>query len=310
MTAPSHSPENAYRDPATGKSESLTYAATIDIEIIRALIDDCLRAEEILGVDADFGRRLTDIRAKLPPFRVGKHGQLQEWIQDYDEVEPGHRHMSHMLALYPLTLITPETPDLFAAARATIARRLANGGGQTGWSRAWIISLFARLLDGETAYQNLLVLLRKSTLMNLFDTHPPFQIDGNFGGTAGIAEMLLQSQGGRVRPLPALPKAWGEGSVRGLCARGGFIIDMDWREGQLTRIQVLSKKGGILKLANPFRGRAVDVRGAGLRPEAFGAEVIEIAMRPGGVVVLASPARASGGEPGGRREQPWGGTVR
>ncbi|MGZ5454751.1 MAG: glycoside hydrolase family 95 protein, partial [Candidatus Aminicenantales bacterium] len=158
VTAPSHSPENAYLDPKTGKSESLTYAATIDVEIARALFENCIRAAGILGVDAEFSARLKELEAKLPPLQIGKFGNLQEWIKDYDEVEPGHRHMSHMLALYPLAQITPETPELFEAAKRTIARRLEHGGGQTGWSRAWIVSFYARLLEGETAYQNLLTL--------------------------------------------------------------------------------------------------------------------------------------------------------
>ena len=293
VTSPSHSPENSYLDPATGKPESLTYAATVDIEIARALIENCLRAQGVLGIDADFGRRLKEIRAKLPPFRVGKYGQLQEWIQDYDEAEPGHRHMSHMLALYPLDLITPGTPTLFDAARKTIARRLENGGGQTGWSRAWIVSFSARLLDGEAAYANLLVLLRKSTLTNLFDTHPPFQIDGNFGGTAGIAEMLLQSHGGLIRALPALPKAWPEGRATGLCARGGFVIDMAWSAGALTSLRALSKTGGVLKILNPFGRTPFDVRGAALRPGEAAKDILEFTTRPGTIIELAGhPAPA------------------
>ncbi len=290
VTAPSHSPENAFIDPRTGQPVFLTYGATIDIEIARALFDYCIKASDILGLDRDFARRLEEMRDKLPPFRVGRYGNVREWIEDYAENEPGHRHMSHMLGLYPLALFTPDTPELYEAARKTIARRLANGGGQTGWSRAWIVCFFARLLDGEAAHRNLLTLLRKSTLSNLFDTHPPFQIDGNFGGTAGIAEMLLQSHQGFIRLLPALPAAWGTGSVKGLVARGGFEVGISWRDGKVERVEILSKKGNPLRLANPFLGRGASIRaeGASLSREALAGNFIEAGMKPGQRVVLSA----------------------
>ena len=175
-----------------------------------------------------------------------------EWIEEFKEAEPGHRHMSHLFALHPGAQITPETPELYAAARRTLERRLENGGGHTGWSRAWIINFYARLLDGDEAYKHLRQLLEKSTLPNLFDNHPPFQIDGNFGGTAGIAEMLLQSQNGVVQILPALPKAWTEGEVSGLKARGNFEIGIEWLGGVAEKITVKSLSGAPLNLA--YRG--------------------------------------------------------
>jgi alpha-L-fucosidase 2 len=258
VTNPSHSPENAFIVPGTKESSSLTYAATIDIEILNTLFDQCREACGILGADADFAARLEAAQKRLPPVRINSKGVIQEWIEDYDEVEPGHRHMSHLLGLYPLAQFTPETPELFQAAKATIERRLSFGGGQTGWSRAWMICMYARLLDGDAAYQNVLNLLRKCTLINLFDTHPPFQIDGNFGGTAGIAEMLIQSHNGLIRLLPALPKAWGTGEVKGLCARGGFVVDLKWADGQLVNARISSESGGTAKII--YAGKEQDIK--------------------------------------------------
>ncbi len=250
VTNPSHSPENNFIDKKTGEISALTYGATIDIEIINALFDNCIQASEILGTDREFASRLSSIKKRLPPVKINSKGVIQEWIKDFDETEPGHRHMSHLLGLYPLAQFTSDTPELFKAARATIERRLSYGGGHTGWSRAWIINFYARLRDGEKAYMNLRELLGKSTLNNLFDTHPPFQIDGNFGGTAGIAEMLIQSQNEVIRLLPAVPKEWANGEVKGLCARGGFVIDMTWKNGKTEKVKIFSKKGGSTSILN------------------------------------------------------------
>ena len=250
VTNPSLSPENVYILPS-GEQGCCCMGATMDLEILRELFTGCKKAAEILGdaVDeaeipdvSDMRKLQKEINAaleKLPPIRIDSTGRVMEWMEEYEEAEPGHRHVSQLYGLYPSDQISMDkTPELAAAAAETLRVRLANGGGHTGWSRAWIINFYAKLWDGEKAWENICQMLAKSTYANLFDRHPPFQIDGNFGVTAAIAQMLVQSREQEVILLPALPKAWEQGTVKGLRLVGNAGIALAWKDGRLLQCRV------------------------------------------------------------------------
>lgn len=234
VTNPSTSPENQYI--LNAKPHHLTYAPTMDTELIRELFEHCQRAAEILGTDVSFRSELNRSEKRLPPLQIGKRGELQEWIADYPENEPTHRHVSHLYSLYPGHDINlRDTPELAAAARNSLELR---GDGGTGWSTVWRVALWARLQNPEHAYNNLKILITTSTLPNMFDLCPPFQIDGNLGGPAAIAEMLVQSTSDEIKLLPALPRQWSSGSLTGVRVRGGARLDITWNDGRLTELKL------------------------------------------------------------------------
>jgi alpha-L-fucosidase 2 len=263
VTNPSTSPENAY--VLNGRPARLTYASTMDIELIRELFENCRRGAEALGIDAEFRSKLDRTEERLPPLQVGTRGQLQEWIEDYPETDPHHRHVSHLYSLYPGHDISLEnTPDLASAANKTLELR---GVGETGWSDVWRTALWARLRNPQQAYANLKVLITTNTLPDMFDLCPPFQIDGNLGGPAAMTEMLVQSTESEITVLPALPNQWQTGSLKGVRVRGGAKLDLEWKDGHLTTLK--------LSADHSIKYRVL-----------YGEQSAEVKIQPGKAIVL------------------------
>jgi alpha-L-fucosidase 2 len=286
-TCPSESTENNFLAP-DGKPATTSAGCTMDMALIRELFSNCIAASKDLAIEQPFAARLQAALPRLVPYRIGRFGQLQEWAIDFPEATPGQRHLSHMYPLYPGQEITPRgTPDLAKAARVSLERRLASGAAYTGWSRAWAIAFWSRLLDGDKAWRSISMLMQESTNGALLDTHPDgkgfiFQIDGNFGATAAIAELLVQSHAGSIDLLPALPSAWASGRVAGLRARGGLSVDLQWETKRVTGCTVRADRSSRFILRAP--------PGQTITALKSGRQAFPLETQPDGSVAVTIPA--------------------
>ena len=261
ISAPSTSPENRYIN-AKEERVATCLGSAMDQQVIAEVFDNYIKTCQVLEIENDLLEKIKDQRSELRPgFVLGSDGRILEWDREYVEMEPGHRHMSHLYGFHPGTSITIDgTPEIFQAVRKTLDYRLDHGGAGTGWSRAWLINCAARLMDGEMAYEHIQLLFQKSIFKNLFDAHPPFQIDGNFGYTAGIAEMLLQShEEGKIRLLPALPAAWSTGNIIGLKARGDILVDIYWKDNLLEKAVIKANKSSQIEIVYQEKVSPVDL---------------------------------------------------